>query len=120
MSLTHQIITSHHGNISIESVLGEGTVININFPVSTLKEKIVKKNTPTVKQLKERMASLGRKKEIKIIEVSSEFFKKEYFAARPKSEKLLNSKLRLQNLDIMRDWKITLKEYMSDYYADYL
>ena len=77
-------------------------------------------STSRLEVANELVSIIGLQKEIKIIEVSSEFFKKEYFAARPKSERLLNSKLRLQNLDIMRDWKITLKEYMSDYYADYL
>ena len=57
---------------------------------------------------------------IKINEVSSDYFKKEYFAERPPSERLLNRKLNLRGLNIMRDWKIALREYIKDYYSDYL
>jgi dTDP-4-dehydrorhamnose reductase len=63
---------------------------------------------------------LAREKEIKITEVSSDFFKKEYFAERPPCERLINKKLELRNLNIMRDWRIALKEYLKDYYQDYL
>jgi dTDP-4-dehydrorhamnose reductase len=58
--------------------------------------------------------------EIKITEVSSDFFKKEYFAERPPCERLVNKKLELRNLNIMRNWKIALKEYLEDYYNDFL
>ncbi|MBT7392202.1 NAD(P)-dependent oxidoreductase [archaeon] len=57
--------------------------------------------------------------EIKIIPVSSEYFKEEYYAPRPMSERLINKKLTLRNLNIMRDWKVTLKEYIKDYYEGY-
>ena len=57
---------------------------------------------------------------IKINEVSSGYFKNEYFAERPPSERLLNRKLNLRNLNIMRNWKVALKEYIKDYYSDYL
>jgi len=57
---------------------------------------------------------------IKISEVSSDYFKEEYFADRPPSERLINYKLNIQNLNIMRDWKISLKEYIDKYYKNYL
>lgn len=57
---------------------------------------------------------------IKITEVSSEFFKKEYYAERPPSERLINKKLDLRGLNIMRDWRISLKEYLAEYYNTYL
>jgi dTDP-4-dehydrorhamnose reductase len=63
---------------------------------------------------------LGKEKEIKITEVSSDFFKKEYFAERPPCERLVNKKLELRSLNIMRDWRIALKEYLKDYYQGYL
>jgi hypothetical protein len=53
-------------------------------------------------------------------EVSSTYFKDTYFAPRPPSERLINKKLELRNMNIMRDWKIALKEYIDDYYTDYL
>ena len=63
---------------------------------------------------------LSKEKEIKITEVSSDFFKKEYFAQRPPCERLVNKKLDLRGLNIMRDWKVALKEYLDDYYKDFL
>jgi len=63
---------------------------------------------------------LSKEKEIKITEVSSDYFKKEYFAERPPCERLINKKLELRNLNIMRDWKIALKEYLENYYKNYL
>ncbi len=53
--------------------------------------------------------------EIKINLVNSNFFSNEYFAPRPYSERLINSKLNKNNLNIMRDWKICLNEYLSNY-----
>ncbi|MFC1628380.1 SDR family oxidoreductase, partial [Gemmatimonadota bacterium] len=47
---------------------------------------------------------LGMTDQIKINEVSSEYFKKEYFAPRPDSERLINQKLNLRGLNIMRNW----------------
>jgi len=69
---------------------------------------------------KELVTLLGLSNSIKINEVSSDFFKKEYFAARPDSERLINKKLQLRNMNIMRDWKIALKEYLDNYYQNYL
>jgi dTDP-4-dehydrorhamnose reductase len=63
---------------------------------------------------------LSKEKEIKITEVTSDFFKKEYFAQRPPCERLVNKKLDLRGLNIMRDWKVALKEYLDDYYKDFL
>ena len=57
---------------------------------------------------------------IKITPVSSEYFKDTYFAARPASERLIDKKLALRNVNIMRDWKICLKEYLEGYYKNYL
>lgn len=47
-----------------------------------------------------------------IREVTSDFFQNEYYAPRPPSERLINTKLNLRNLNIMKNWKIALKEYM--------
>lgn len=63
---------------------------------------------------------LGLSDKIKITEVDSIFFKKEYFAPRPASERLLNKKLDLRNLNAMRNWKISLTDYIEQYYIDYL
>jgi dTDP-4-dehydrorhamnose reductase len=54
---------------------------------------------------------LGLEKEIRINEVSSDFFKQDYYAPRPASEKLLNLKLTARRLNVMRDWRVCLSEY---------
>lgn len=63
---------------------------------------------------------LGLESTVKINAVSSDFFAKDYFAPRPPSERLVNYKLNLRGMNQMRDWRISLKEYIRDYYADYV
>ena len=69
---------------------------------------------------RELLKNLGLERQVKIIEVSSNYFKKEYFAPRPDSERLINKKLDLRGLNIMRNWKVTLKDYLENYYEDYI
>ena len=57
---------------------------------------------------------------IKITPVGSDYWKEKYFAKRPASERLINRKLDLRGLNIMRDWRICLKEYIKNYYQGYL
>lgn len=54
---------------------------------------------------------LGLSNKIKVTKVKSDYFKEEYFAPRPYSEKLVNLKLSNRGIEFMRDWKICLKEY---------
>ena len=63
---------------------------------------------------------LNLENKIKITSVSSSFWEKEYFAARPDSERLINAKLNSRRMNIMRDWKICLKEYIENYYQDFI
>ncbi len=55
---------------------------------------------------------------INIIPVSSDYFKKDYFATRPISERLINKRLNQINMNIMRDWRVALNEYIKEYYND--
>jgi dTDP-4-dehydrorhamnose reductase len=57
---------------------------------------------------------------ISVKAVSSEYFSVDYFAPRPESERLINTKLNLRNLNMMRDWKVGLKEYLENDFAGYL
>ncbi len=68
----------------------------------------------------ELISLLGLSEKIIINEVSSDFFKKEYFAERPECERLINKKLKLRGHDTMRDWKIALKDYLESAYSGYL
>lgn len=63
---------------------------------------------------------LGKENEIELKQVNSEYFSKIYFAPRPDSEKLVNTKLNQLGLNQMRNWKICLREYLQSSYAGYL
>jgi dTDP-4-dehydrorhamnose reductase len=66
------------------------------------------------------VSALGLQNEVQIRPVPSDYFKAEYFAARPPSERLLTVKLDLRDLNIMRDWRVCLDEYLAEYYSGYL
>tara|TARA_B100002051_G_C16661267_1_gene599243 strand:- start:33 stop:941 length:909 start_codon:yes stop_codon:yes gene_type:complete len=76
--------------------------------------------TSRIEVAKEILKVLKLSDKIEINEVTSEFFKDIYFAERPPSERLVNKKLGLRNIKVMRDWKISLSEYLSEYYKDFL
>jgi dTDP-4-dehydrorhamnose reductase len=54
---------------------------------------------------------LGLEKQVQVKVVDSDYFKKDYFAPRPASEKLINLKLMTRKMMYMRDWKTCLNEY---------
>ena len=66
------------------------------------------------------VGALGVSDTVKITPVHSDFFAQEYFAARPPSERLLTVKLDLRGLNVMRDWRECLREYLAEYYQGYL
>ena len=76
--------------------------------------------TSRLEVAKELLSIMELSETIKITEVSSQYYQKEYFAERPPSERLVNKKLELRKLNIMRDWRIALKEYVNIYYQNYL
>ncbi len=57
---------------------------------------------------------------VKLTPVGSDYFKDTYFAARPPCERLINRKLNIRNLNLMRDWRVALEEYINKYYKGYL
>jgi dTDP-4-dehydrorhamnose reductase len=69
---------------------------------------------------KELVSILGLNNKVKVTPVNSDYFKSIYFSARPASERLLDKKLTLLNSNIMRDWKVCLKEYIESKYDSYL
>ena len=75
-------------------------------------------NTSRLEVAKEILKILNLQNTIKITEVDSNYFKKEYFAERPDSEMLINYKLNLLSLNIMRDWKVCLNEYIDNHYKN--
>ena len=61
---------------------------------------------------------LGLTEQVKVTKVSSEYFKNEYFAPRPASEKLVNMKLDARGVNFMPHWKDALSEYAEEYITD--
>ena len=55
---------------------------------------------------------LGLERTVAVEKVSSEFFAREYFAMRPASEQLVNPKLDARHLNVTRDWRVCLAEYV--------
>lgn len=76
--------------------------------------------TSRLEVAEELVSIIGKSEEIKINVVTSEYFKDVYFAERPASERLVTKKLDLRGVNQMRDWRIALKEYIENYYQDYL
>jgi dTDP-4-dehydrorhamnose reductase len=58
---------------------------------------------------------LGLKGQVEVRQVSSDFFKADYFAPRPASEKLVNTKLNARKMNVMRDWRVCLAEYAEQF-----
>jgi dTDP-4-dehydrorhamnose reductase len=68
----------------------------------------------------ELLSLLGLSDKVKITTVTSDYFKDIYFAERPPCERLVNRKLELRKLNLMQDWRVALKQYISQYYQGYL
>tara|TARA_B100000965_G_C19516664_1_gene724530 strand:- start:860 stop:1288 length:429 start_codon:yes stop_codon:yes gene_type:complete len=66
----------------------------------------------------ELLSILNLDQKIKIEKVSSDFFSQEYFAERPACERLVNKRLNDINLNLMRDWRIALKDCILEYYKN--
>ncbi|MFA5817545.1 MAG: SDR family oxidoreductase [Bacteroidales bacterium] len=59
---------------------------------------------------------LNLQDKVTITPVTSDYFRKIYFAERPPSERLEDRKLRIRGLNGMRDWPVALKDYLENYY----
>lgn len=60
---------------------------------------------------------LGLEETVRIVPVSSEHYAAEYFAPRPPCERLFNYKLTLRGMNMMRDWRVALSDYIENYYG---
>ena len=76
--------------------------------------------TSRLEVAKELVSILGLDSEVSVLPVNSSHFSDLYYAPRPPNERLVNFKLNLVNLNVMRDWKICLKEYIDSRYKDFL
>ncbi|MCL5267431.1 MAG: SDR family oxidoreductase [Bacteroidetes bacterium] len=76
--------------------------------------------TSRLEVAKELIKLIGYSDKVCINEVTSDFFREEYFAPRPDSERLINRRLAIRGLNLMRNWRISLKDYLEAYFRDYL
>ena len=76
--------------------------------------------TSRLEVAQEMIRILGLEKKVQILPVNSDHFRKEYFADRPPCERLINRKLNIREMNIMRDWKVALSDYLDNYYKGYL
>ena len=60
---------------------------------------------------------LGLEDRVKVTQVGSDYFKKEYFAPRPASEKLVNMKLHARGFRHMPHWRDALADYAREFRA---
>ena len=56
--------------------------------------------------------------DITINKVDSDYYKEEYFAPRPYSEKLINKNLNDLDRNYMREWKVCLHDYLNEYFKN--
>lgn len=68
---------------------------------------------------KEILKILGRD-DIKIHKVNSDFFINDYPAPRPKSEMMRNLMLDLRNINLMKSWQESLKEYLEGNFSEFI
>ena len=76
--------------------------------------------TSRIEVARELLKILNIEDKVKITAVSSDYFKDIYFAQRPPCERLINRKLNIRSINLMRDWKVALNEYITTYYKGYL
>ncbi len=72
--------------------------------------------TSRLEVAKEMIKLLKLEEKVKITPVPSSHFKDKYFADRPPSERLINRKLNIRGMNLMRDWPVALKDYLDNYY----
>ena len=66
------------------------------------------------------VVELGLHDSVTVRPVGSDFFADTYFAPRPDCERLVNRKLALRGLDVMRPWQEALADYIRSDYSGYL
>jgi dTDP-4-dehydrorhamnose reductase len=66
------------------------------------------------------LSILNLQEKVKLEKVDSSYFKDQYYAPRPPSERLINKKLQLRGLDNMRNWEICLEEYLKNSFKNYI
>jgi len=67
-----------------------------------------------------RMLEILGRKDVELVPVTSDFFRKEYFARRPPSEEMRNYVLELRSMDDMPHWTQALETYLKTYFKEHM
>ncbi|NCT73934.1 MAG: NAD(P)-dependent oxidoreductase [Sphingobacteriales bacterium 46-32] len=81
---------------------------------------VCKGQTSRMEVAEELVKVLGLADKVKLNSVSSDYFKDTYHAPRPACERLVNKKLDIRGINVMRDWRVALQDYIDTYFKDYL
>ncbi|MFT3675243.1 MAG: NAD(P)-dependent oxidoreductase [Chitinophagaceae bacterium] len=81
---------------------------------------VCKGQTSRMEVADELVKVLGLADQVKLTSVSSDYFKDTYHAPRPACERLVNKKLDIRGINVMRDWRVALQDYIDTYFKDYL
>lgn len=81
---------------------------------------VCKGQTSRMEVAEELVKVLGLADQVKLNSVSSDYFKDTYHAPRPACERLVNKKLDIRGINVMRDWRVALQDYIDTYFKDYL
>lgn len=79
---------------------------------------LVSKGRGTRYDVAREILQILKRRDVELVPVDSDFFAKEYFAPRPKSEMLRNQRLKSLGMDMMRHWKDALEEYLRKEFPD--
>jgi dTDP-4-dehydrorhamnose reductase len=111
------IVTDKDGTPTYTHDFAANVKILIEQELWGLYNLVCKGQTSRFEVAQELIKILNLEDQIKLTPVDSEYFKKTYFAERPLSERLVNAKLELRRLNIMRDWKVALEDYIKNEYT---
>jgi dTDP-4-dehydrorhamnose reductase len=115
-----QIVDAKHGTPTFTHDFAKNVKALIEKEYWGLYNMVCGGQTSRLEVAEELLKILNLNDTINIHPVKSDYFKDVYFADRPASERLINRKLSIRNLNLMQDWKIALQEYINMYYAGYL
>lgn len=92
----------------------------IETPYYGLYNMVCGGETGRLEVAQELIRQLRLEERVQVHAVDSDYFAKEYFAPRPPCERLINYHLDLRGMNLMRDWRVALSDYLRDYFADYV